>query len=69
MERGYLDVDGQPQPRNAWDIHHAFARQYARSTSDRDFINLEGLRIPLFKIWHNVGATALHANVANMRLP
>ena len=69
MERPYLDVEGQLQPRSAWDIHHVFARQFARSTADRDFINLEGLRVPLFKIWHNVGATALHGNVANLRLP
>lgn len=69
MERPYLDVDGNRHPASAVDVHHVFARQYARSTNDRQFINLEALKLPLFRVWHNVGVTALHNNVANLRLP
>lgn len=69
MERPYLDVDGNRQPRSAWDMHHVWARQYARTGNDRQFINLEGNQLPLFKVWHNLGATALHNNVANLRIP
>ncbi|MCA9312766.1 hypothetical protein KDA08_00385 [Candidatus Saccharibacteria bacterium] len=69
MERPYLDVDGNRHPASAVDAHHVFARQYARSCNDRQFINLEALKVPLFRTWHNVGVTALHHNVANLRLP
>ena len=69
MERPYLDVEGNRQLRSAWDEHHVFARQYAKNGNDRQFINLEGLKVPLFRIWHNLGSNALHNNVANLRIP
>ena len=69
MERLYLDNDGDVQPRKAWDYHHIIARSSARSKAQRSFVNQEGLVVPLFRIWHNVGATALHKNVPLARTP
>lgn len=69
MERPYLDVEGNTQPASAVDVHHVFARQYARSSSDRDFINLSGNKLKMFRVCHNIGPMALHSNVANLRLP
>jgi len=68
-ERPFVDVDGNRHPASAVDVHHVFARQYARNGNDRQFINLEGLKVPLFRVWHNLGANALHNNVANLRIP
>lgn len=58
----YLDNDGIQRPRKAWDYHHAIPRCKARG-HEKDFINLEGLVLPMFKIWHNAGKLALHSNV------
>ena len=65
----YLDTDGNIQPRKSWDIHHTIPRSKARSTGQRKFVNQEGLTMPLFRIWHNVGATALHRNVGLAPMP
>ena len=69
MERLYLDTNGDVQPRKAWDYHHIIARSSARSKGQRNFVNQEGLVVPLFRVWHNVGKTAIHANVPLARVP
>lgn len=69
MEQLYLDTNGDVQPRKAWDYHHIIARSSARSKGQRNFVNQEGLVVPLFRIWHNVGATALHNNVPLAKVP
>jgi hypothetical protein len=69
MERLYLDTNGDTQPRNAFDYHHIIARSSARSKGQRSFVNQEGLVVPLFRVWHNIGKTAIHANVPLARVP
>jgi hypothetical protein len=69
MERLYFDTNGDEQPRNAWDYHHVIARSSARSKGQRSFVNQEGLLLPIFRAWHNVGKTALHQNVPLARVP
>jgi hypothetical protein len=69
MERLYLDTNGDTQPRNAWDYHHVIPRSKAKSKGQRNFINQEGLKLPIFRIWHNLGATALHNNVGLAPMP
>jgi hypothetical protein len=65
----YLDVDGQQRPRHDWDYHHTIARSSSHGTSEKDFINMKGLLLPLFREWHNQGKNSLHANVANCPMP
>lgn len=69
MEQLYLDTNGDVQPRKAWDYHHVIARSSARSKGQRQFVNQEGLLLPLFRIWHNVGKTAIHPNVPLAKVP
>lgn len=69
MEQLFLDINGDVQPRKAWDYHHIIARSSARNKGQRTFVNQEGIVVPLFRIWHNVGNTALHANVPLARVP
>lgn len=69
MERLYLDTNGDTQPRNAWDFHHVIPRTKANTKGQRRFINQEGLKLPIFRVWHNVGATALHRNVGLAPMP
>lgn len=69
VEKLYLDTNGDEQPRKAWDYHHIIARSTANTKGQRSFVAQEGLVVPLFRIWHNVGNTALHRNVALARVP
>lgn len=69
MEKLYLDTNGDEQPRNAWDYHHVLPRSRATTKGQRRFIGQEGLLLPLFRIYHNVGTTALHANVGLAPMP
>jgi len=59
----YLDVDGHEHARSAWDIHHVFARCKMKGTGEKAWANLEGLTVPIFKVYHNLGKGALHSNV------
>lgn len=65
----YVDTEGVLQPRKAWDYHHIIARSSACSKGQRNFVNQEGLVVPMFRIWHNLGKTALHPNVPLARVP
>jgi len=71
MERPYLDVEGNRQPRSAWDMHHTIPQSRARYSGGgcKRFIDQEGLVVPLFHIWHNIGKTALHSNVEHAPMP
>ena len=65
----FLDTDGQLRPRSDFDYHHVVPQSASHGKGERDFINLEGLKMPLFKEWHNLGATALHKNVGLCPMP
>lgn len=65
----YIDVDGQSRPRNDWDCHHTIARSSSHGASERDFINLKGLLLPVYREHHNQGKYSLHANVPNCPMP
>ena len=69
MEKLYLDTNGDKQPRKAWDYHHTLPRSKATTRGQKNFINQEGLIVPLFRVWHNVGDTALHNNVGLAPMP
>lgn len=63
MEKPFVDIDGNRHTRVEWDRHHVIARTTAHSTAERQFIGREGLLLPLFRIYHNLGTSALHHNV------
>lgn len=69
MELPFVDIDGNRHARAAWDMHHTIPRSRAHSTNERQFINLDGLALPLFRVWHNLGSTAIHNNVELAPMP
>lgn len=69
MERRYLDTGGDVRPRKDWDYHHIVPQCHAHGRGEKDFINLPGLKLPLFKEYHNLGKSALHSNVQLCPMP
>lgn len=64
MERlVYLDALGNERHHNEVSLHHVFPRCKMKGTGERAWANLEGLRLPMLNIYHNLGKEALHSNV------
>lgn len=69
MEKLCLDTNGVQRPSKDYDYHHVIPRSKAHGIAERDFIKLDGLLLPIFKEYHNVGALALHRNVGLCPMP
>ena len=63
----YLNADGNEIPRNAFDTHHVFPRNYAKGNGEKGWIDL--FKVPIVKTCHNLGKGSLHANVELCPLP
>ena len=64
-----MNTEGEVRSWSEVDVHHVIPRTNANTKGQRHFINQNGLRLPLFKCWHNVGALALHRNVGLAPMP
>jgi len=69
MEALYLDVHGTDHRRNEWDFHHVVPRCRLKGASEKEWANQVGLKVPVFKTFHNLGKTALHYNVPLAQRP
>lgn len=67
MSRLYFDIDGNEHARKDWDIHHPFNRASLRGTGERQWGDL--FAVPMFKIHHNLGKSALHPNAPHLPKP
>lgn len=65
----YLDIEGNEHREKEFDYHHVFAESTLHGRNEKEWGRLKGIHLPLLKVFHNVGKTALHSNVPLLAKP